>query len=384
MSTKNRSYLAKTLRRAAAGMLAIAVSASFIGCKKSGGTDAGAAGDKPLVVGFVYVGTKDDYGYNQAHAEGAAEVAKMDGVKIKEVEGVKENQDAQTTMEALINNQGAKLIFPTSFGYFDPHVKEIAKKYPAITFLHAGGTLKDGDPSNVGSYFAYIDEAEFLCGMAAGAATKSNKIGYVAAKPIRPVLRDINAFELGAKSVNPKVTCTVIFTGDWFKPNDEANAVNNLQGQGIDVVSGHIDSPKVLIQTADKLGMFSCGYHFNGAALSPKLYLTGAEWNWAPLYKKFVADYKAGKPMPHNFNGNLEDGTVKLSAFGPAVTPESKKAIEDVKAQMLSKDGFKMYKGPIKDNTGADKIPAGTSYGSADGAVWGIDYFVEGVIGKPN
>ena len=385
MPIGTRSFFTRLMKLAGASALALAVTVT--GCKKesndSGGGTSASGGAKPLVVGFLYVGTRDDNGYNQAHAEAAAVVSGMEGVKIKEVDGVKENQDAQTTMEAMVNNQGAKLIFATSFGYFDPHVKEIAKKYPAVTFLHAGGTLKDGDPSNLGTFFAYIDELEFLCGMAAGAATKTNKIGYVAAKPVRPVLRDINAFELGARSVNPKVTCTVIFTGDWFKPTDEANAVTNLQGQGIDVVSGHIDSPKVMIQTADKLGMYSCGYHFNGAALYPKKYLTGAEWNWTPLYKKFVEDFKAGKPMPHNFNGTLRDGTVSLSAYGPEVSDDSKKAIDAVKSEML-KGGFKMYKGPLKDNTGAEKLAAGTSYGSDDGAVWGIDYFVEGVIGKPS
>ena len=168
------------------------------------GASASVGADKPVTVGFIYVGTKDDFGYNQAHADGAAATATLPGVKMMEAEKVAETKDCQQAMETMINQGDATLVFATSFGYFNPHVKEIAAKYPKITFLHAGGILKDGDPSNIGTYFAYIDELEYLCGMAAGAATKSNKLGYVAAKPITPVLRDINAFELGAKSVNPK------------------------------------------------------------------------------------------------------------------------------------------------------------------------------------
>jgi simple sugar transport system substrate-binding protein len=361
------------------------------GCKKSeasiaGGT-SGAGGsatsDKKITIGFMYVGTKDDYGYNQAHADGAAEVKKLPGVTVKEIEGVKETKDCQQAMESMINQSGATLIFPTSFGYFNPHVLEISKKYPKITFLHAGGIYKDGMPENAGTYFAYIDELEYLCGMAAGYATKSGKLGYVAAKPITPVLRDINAFELGAKSVNPSATTTVIFTGDWFLPTKEADAVTSLADKGIDVITGHVDSPKVLIETAEKRQIFSCGYHYNGAKLSPQRYLTGAEWNWGPLYVKFVEDFKAGKlsPLPHNQMGNLHDGTVKLSDYGPALSPDARKAIDAVKAKMLAKE-FKMFKGPIKDNTGKEVVPAGTEISDEDGALWGMNYFVEGVIGS--
>ncbi len=376
--------------------LLLVLAGGFAGCKKTetagAGTEPGAggasgaqpaaAGDKPLTVGFIYVGTRDDYGYNQAHADGAAEVRKIPGVKVIEVESVKENKDCQQAMESMINLNGAKVIFPTSFGYFNPHVLQIGAKYPAVTFLHAGGLYKDGMPSNVGSYFAYIDELEYLCGIVAGKTTKTNKIGYIAAKPITPVLRDINAFELGAKSVNPKVTCTAIFTGDWFLPTEEANAVTNLADQGIDVVSGHVDSPKVMIETANKRGIYSCGYHYNGSKLSPEKYLTGAEWNWGPMYAKFVADYKAGTlKMPHSQMGSLRDGAVKMSPYGPAVSEEAKKACEDVKAQMMA-GKFKMFKGPLMDNKGKVVIPEGKEIEDEAGELWGMDYLVEGVIGS--
>jgi simple sugar transport system substrate-binding protein len=369
-------------------VLALAATVNVAGCKKAeanapsaGG--GGAPSGKPLTVGFLYVGTKDDYGYNQAHAEGAAEVKKMPGVKVVEAESIKETKDCQVTMESMINLNGATVIFPTSFGYFNPHVIEIGKKYPSVTFLHAGGLWKDGISSNVGSYFAYIDELEYLCGIVAGKATKTNKLGYVAAKPITPVLRDINAFELGAKSVNPNVTCTVIFTGDWFLPTEEANAVTSLADQGVDVITGHVDSPKVLIETANKRGIYSCGYHYNGAKLSPEKYLTGAEWDWGPMYVQFVKDYQAGtlqKDMPHQKMWDLAQGAVKLSPYGPAVSEEAKSTCESVRAQMMAKK-YKMYKGPLKDNKGKEVIPAGKEYEDEDGFLWSINWLVEGVIG---
>ncbi|HEX4793400.1 MAG TPA: BMP family ABC transporter substrate-binding protein, partial [Humisphaera sp.] len=353
---------------------ALGCCAALPGCSKEDSA-------KPLMVGFLYVGTKDDYGYNQAHAQGAAAVSTMPGVKVLEAEKIAETKDCQQTMATMIEQSDATLVFATSFGYFNPHVKEIAPKYPKITFLHAGGILKDGDPSNIGTFFAYIDELEYLCGMAAGSVSKTGKLGYVAAKPITPVLRDINAFELGAKSVNPKCTLTVIFTGDWFLPNEEANAVTNLADQGIDVVTGHIDSPKVMIQTAEKRGIYCCGYHYNGSSLAPKGYLTGAEWNWGPMYKKFVEDFKAGKPMPHNYMGSLKDGAVKMSPYSSTIPADAVAKIDAVKAQMTA-GTFHMFTGPLKDNKGAEVIPAGKSFGDQDDALWGMNYLVEGVVGS--
>lgn len=370
------------------GAMALLLAVGLTGCKKetaatpaTPGTGGSTTTDKSVTVGFLYVGTKDDYGYNEAHADGAAAVAKIPGVTVIENENVPETNKADQAMESMINLKGATLLFPTSYGYFDKSVQNIAKKYPNVTILHAGGMWKDGIPSNVGSYFAYMDEMEYLCGMAAGGATKTNKIGYIAAHLIPPVVRDINAFELGAKSVNPSVTLTVIVTDGWFEPVKEATAVDNLANSGIDVISGHVDSPKVMIQKAEERGIYSCGYHYNGAKLAPKGYLTGGEWNWGPMYVKFVEDFKAGKlKLPHGDMANLHDGAVKLSPYGPAVTAESQKKIEEVKAMMTDRK-FHMYKGPLKDNEGKEILPAGKEVDDEDGSLWGMP-LVEGVIGQ--
>lgn len=391
-----QSLFGKTVRGA---VLAAAVAAlCAVGCKDdektaasstpttgtatttaSSDTPAGAS-DKPVSVGFLYVGTKDDYGYNQAMADGAAAVKALPGVTVIEQEKVPETMAAQQVMGTMIDQSDASLIFATSFGYFKPHVLQVAPKYPKATFLHAGGLVGDSDPKNVGTFFAYIDELEWLCGMAAGYATKTNNLGYVAAKPIPPVMRDINAFELGAKSVNPSAKITVIFTGDWFLPDKEADAVNSLANAGVDVVSGHIDSPKVMIQTAEKRGIYSCGYHYNCSALAPKGYLTGAEWNWGPMMTRFVNDYKAGKPMPKNFMGSVRDGSVKLSPFGPAVSKDAQDKIAAVEAEMVA-GKFNMFKGPLKDNKGNLVIPEGKVYDDQDLDLWKMNYLVEGAQG---
>ena len=168
-----------------------------------------------LTVGFIYVGPRDDFGYNQAHAQGAAAVkAAFPNVTVLEEENVPETIEVQKTIESMINLDGAGLIFPTSFGYYDPHVMKMAEKYPDVTFLHCGGLWAEGHPKNAHSYFGYIDEPQYLSGIVAGHASKTKKLGFVAAKPIPQVLRNINAFTLGARSVDPTITTQVIFTGD--------------------------------------------------------------------------------------------------------------------------------------------------------------------------
>ena len=160
-------------------------------------------------------------------------------------------------MESMINLDGATLVFPTSFGYFDPHMLKVAAKFPKIQFRHCGGLWTEGKhPMNTGSYFGYIDEAQYLSGIVAGATSKSGKLGFVAAKPIPQVLRNINAFTLGAQSVNPKITTQAIFTGDWAMPVKEAEATNSMIAQGVDVVTCHVDSPKVVIETAERAGIY--------------------------------------------------------------------------------------------------------------------------------
>ncbi len=336
---------------------------------------------KDLVVGFIYVGPKDDYGYNQAHAEAAAIIKSMPGVKVIEEEKVAETLDVQKTMQSMIELDGATLLFPTSFGYFDPHVVRMAEKYPKIQFRHCGGLWTKGQhPENAGSYFGYIGMGQYLNGIVAGHTTKSKKLGFVAAKPIPQVLNNINSFTLGARSVDPGITTQVIFTGEWTLPIKEAEATNSLADQGIDVITCHVDGPKVVIETAGRRGIFSCGYHVNQQKLAPQSYLTGAEWNWASVYKSFVEKAQKGEPLPNFVRGGLTEGFVNMSAYGPAVSEAARKHADAVKAEIM-KGGYSVFKGPIKDNRGKEIIAGGKNYEETALELESMNYLVEGVIG---
>jgi basic membrane protein A and related proteins len=344
-----------------------------------GGT--GPAQAATTTIGFIYVGPKDDYGYNQAHAEAAAVLKKMKDIKLVEEEKVAETADVERTMESMIKLDGASLIFPTSFGYFDPYMLRMAAKYPKVQFRHCGGLwTKEKHPMNTGSYFGYIGMGQYLNGVVAAHATKTKKLGFVAAKPIPQVLVNINSFAMGARSVDPSITVQVIFTGEWSMPVKEAEATNSLAGQGVDVVTCHVDGPKVVIETAERRGMFTCGYHADQSKLAPKGYLTGAEWNWIKVYDDFATKAKAGT-APGNFvRGGLSDGFVKMSAYGPAVSAAAKTRAEAVKAEIM-KGGFAAFTGPLKDNKGNTVLPAGKALPETAVELESTNWLVEGVIG---
>ena len=253
-----------------------------------------------LTVGIVYVGAKGDFGWNQAHAVAAAALKLVPGVTVVEEENVPETDACAKTMESMINLDGAGLILATSFGYYTPFVVDTAKKYPKVEFRHAAPLWnKDKDPKNAGSYFGYLNQGHYVDGVAAGLCTKSNKIGFVAAKPIASVLSNINSVLLGARKTNPKATVQVIFTGDWSMPVREAEAANALVDAGCDVITCHVDLPKVVIETAEKRGVKTCGHNASQAPLAPKGFITGAEYKWSTIYKGYAADLAAGKPLPN-------------------------------------------------------------------------------------
>jgi simple sugar transport system substrate-binding protein len=341
------------------------------------GFKAHAAG--PITIGMIYVGPRDDYGWNQAHAVGAAALKALPDVTVVEEENVPETDAVAKSMESMIQLDGASLLFPTSFGYFDPFMVEMAKKYPDVEFRHPTSLWnKDLHPTNLGGYFCYLDQGHYVNGIAAGLSTTSNKIGFIAAKPIALVLRNVNAFTLGVKKVNPNAEVRLIITGEWSLPVREAEATNALIDAGCDVIACHVDSPKVIVQTAESRGIKTCGHNASQADLAPNGFITGAELKWGTVYTDYAGLISKGEKLPNVNEGGYDKDMVQSTAFGKGATEgaiaAATAAIEEVKG------GASIFVGPLKDNTG--KVVIEGTLGLYDGALWGTDYLLEGVIGS--
>lgn len=349
------------------------------------GTAAGAIAN-PLVMGFVYNGPKNDLGYNQAHAEGKQSLKDLPFVHAMDEANVPETVAVEESMRNMIHQDGARAIFATSYGFLDPFVLRVARESPGVQFFHCGGAYRDGtDPPNVGIYFGFIDEVEYLAGLTAGLMTRTGRMGFVAAKPIPQVLRNINSFMLGARSVNPAVTMRVVFTGDWVLPVREAEAASSLADQGVDVLSGHTGSPRVIVQVAERRGAWATGYQFNQSVLAPHYFLTGAEWAWGVVYKRYAEMIQAGKSVvrgtiPRRMTGTLKDEFCRLSPFGPAVPARVRETVARTRESILN-GSRPIYAGPLRSNRGQTVIPAGVTIGIEDPALDQMNWLLEGIQG---
>jgi simple sugar transport system substrate-binding protein len=339
-----------------------------------------------LVLGFLYGGPKNDLGYNQAHAEGKQSLIALPFVKAVEEANVVETVAAEESMRNMIHQDGARAIFATSYGYLDPFVLRIARENPNTQFFHCGGFYRDGiDPPNIGIYFGFIDEVEYLAGVTAGLMSRTGRMGFVAAKPIPQVLRNINSFMLGARSVNPSASMKVLFTGDWVLPVREAEAASSLADQGVEVLTGHTGSPRVIVQVAERRGIWATGYQFNQSVVAPSRFLTGAEWSWGVVYKRYAQMIHDGKSVtngtiPRHMAGTLKDQFCRLSPFGPAVTPAMRNQVVRAQEQLLN-GSQAIYRGPLRDNTGKVIVPAGKTIAIEDPVLDRMNWLLEGIEG---
>ncbi|MEM8795037.1 MAG: BMP family ABC transporter substrate-binding protein [Pseudomonadota bacterium] len=332
-----------------------------------------------VTVGFIYVGPRQDFGWNQAHWDAAKKVAAIDGIKVVEQENVPETAEVEKVMESMIELDGAKVIFGTSFGYWK-HILKMAEKYPDVLFTHIGAIWKEGDPKNVIGYRGYTEEPHYLCGMAAARMSKTGKLGFIGSKPLYFIYNNCNAFVLGAKSVNPDITCNVVITGEWNNPVKEAETTNSLIDQGCDVIVANVDSPKVSIETCERRGVFSCGYHSDLSSLAPKGFLTGAEWNWASGVE-FVKAFTEGKPYPNLKRGGFREDMVTLSPFGEAVPEDVRKEVLAAKQGFID-DTLQIYTGPLNDNEGNVILKEGEVKANTDVPFkLGVKFWVDGIIG---
>ncbi|MFM8644654.1 MAG: BMP family ABC transporter substrate-binding protein [Actinomycetota bacterium] len=322
----------------------------------------------------VYITTPGDMGWSYMHDQGIKYMEEQLGIEVTRLELIPEGAEATATFDKLARD-GYNLIMGTSFGYMDPML-EVAAKYPNVCFQHASG-YKNAD--NMGNYFGAMEEARYLSGIAAGSASKSGKLGYVAAFPIPEVIRGINAFTLGARSVNPAATVQVAWTSTWYDPAKEKEAAQSLLAAGADVLAQHQDSTATG-EAAKEAGAKWVGYNSDVAAADfPDNWLTSPKWNWGPHYVKLGKDVAAGKCDNSPYYGTMADGMITLGTYGSSVSQATQDLIAE-KAAAIIDGSLKPFTGPIKDNEGKEQIAAGAS--AALGDLLGQSYLVEGVIGS--
>lgn len=329
-------------------------------------------------VAFIYVGPVGDLGWSYAHDQGRKYIEeKIPGVETAYSESVPETgADAERVLRDYAQ-KGFKVIVATSFGYMDA-VINVAKQFKDTQFVHISG-YKTAE--NVSTAFGKIEEPRYVSGLVAAGMSKSGKLGYVAANPIPECIRGINAFTRGVRKVNPEATVQVVWTNTWYDPPKERQAAEALLDGGADVIGQHQDTAGPM-QAAEAAGKYGVGYNADMASLAPKAVLTCPIWHWGLYYSDAVKQIQAGTWKSNQYWGGWKDGIVDLTPLADFIPAEIKTstAAEEAKFKSGEEDIFTVFTGPIKDQTGAEKVAAGTAMTGEE--LLGMNWFVEGVDGK--
>ena len=329
----------------------------------------------PLKAGFVYIGPTGDHGWTYAHDQGRkAMEAKFAGkVKTTFVENVPETADAERVIRDLAS-KGHKVIFATSFGYMNA-MDKVAKQFPKTVFMHATG-YKSG--KNLGLYDVRTYEGAYMLGVVAGKMSKSGKLGVVGSIAIPEVVRNINAFTIGARSVNPKATTRVIWVNSWFDPGKEREAALALISQGADVLMQNTDSPAV-VQAAQEKGVFAFGWDSDMSKFGAKAQLAASILHWEVIYSQEIDKVLKNTWKPGDIWYGVKEGAVAIDNFGPS-TPADVKKLAEERRDGLKSGKLHPFTGPLKDNTGKEMLAAGVVMSDVD--LRKMTVYVEGVEGS--
>lgn len=362
----------------AASVLASCTPAATDGQSNVSSAASSSAAEK-LKVGVIYISPKDDGGWSQAHARGFTEALASigaDKIDLRELTNVNDADPAatETAIRSLIA-EGCKIIFATSWGYMDT-CEQLATEFPEVKFEHCSGYKSNN--TNFDNYFGQIEEPRYLSGIVAGYATKTNKIGYVAAQSFPEVIRGLNAFTMGVRSVNPVAEVHVLFTNSWFDPNKEKENAIALLNKGCDVMAQHQDSPAALTAAAEA-GKLGIGYDNPMKSYAEDAYLTAPIFNWGVYYTSKLNAMLAGTWSVEQSWGGMDTGLVDLDTMSDLVPAEAKTKVEEIKPLLAAQGNAYIFTGPIKDNKGAVVVADGVTLTREEQSA--MYWLVEGVVG---
>lgn len=330
--------------------------------------------DGPPKVAMLYISPTNDGGWTQAFDEARQRLEDELDIRIRYVESVPESASAIRPAVERFIQRGTNIIIGTAFGYSDTF-KSLSEEYPDVAFLNGSGTTNG---PNLLSFYGRTYESQYLCGMAAGAASETGKLGFVAANPFGQVNWTINAYAMGAREMNPDATVTVVYTGAWNDPTKERSATQALIDQGADVIGQHVDTPTPQL-VAQENGVYGTGHHRDFREFAPEATVCSSVWVWDRFLKAELEKIIAGNWVPRE-NGallSMEEGGTDIACCGPNISEDEEARIMAAREKLMNGE-LDVYAGPLSDQDGNVRAAAGESI--PDGKLWQMDWFVDGVI----
>jgi len=347
--------------------------AGFLGLLNTAQAEGLTLKSEPKIA-MLYISPTNDGGWTQAFDEARQRLEQELDIRIQYVESVPESASAIRPAVERFIKRGANIIIGTAFGYSDTF-KSLSEDYPDVAFLNASGTTNG---ANLLSFYGRTYESQYLCGMAAGAASESGKLGFVAANPFGVVNWTINAFAMGAREMNPEATVTVVYTGSWNDPTKERSATKALIDQGADVIGQHVDTPTPQL-VAQENGVYGTGHHRDFREFAPEATVCSSVWVWDRFLKTELKKVIAGNwvPAPHGALLSMQEGGTDIACCGPNVDDEEEARIMAARDQLMNGE-LQVYAGPLTDQNGTLRAAEGEVV--SDGDLWQMDWFVDGVI----
>jgi basic membrane protein A and related proteins len=334
------------------------------------------AATAPLNVSVIYFGNPGDGGWTHSHEMGiqAAEKKYGNQIKVTRVENVPESADAARVFRNRAS-QGDKVIFGTAFGYMNPML-QVAKDYPDTVFLNSSGYKS---ASNLGTYNDKVYEAEYLAGVLAGQMSKSHVLGFVGSMPIPEVVRNVNAFALGARSVAPNTVVKVVWISSWWDPGKEKQAAETLIGLGADVLMQNTDSTSVM-SVAEEHKVYAFGFDADMGKWGPKAQLGAVEYDWGLYYVTVIDEIQKGQWTNKPVYWGVKEGMVDLTHVNTTIVPATAQKVTSDARDALKSGRLNPFSGPLKDDSGKIRAEAGKALTTDQ--IGSMNWFVEGVQGK--
>jgi simple sugar transport system substrate-binding protein len=335
---------------------------------------ADAATPEPMRVAFLYEHPINAGGWSQSHEQARQRVQAAFGDRIATAafEGIIPGPDTVRVLTKLAR-EGYHMIFATSFGHMNPVIK-VARQFPEVHFEHASGYKQ---APNVGTYQIRAREGRYLAGLIAGAMTKTGRIGYIGAFPIPEVVRGINAFTLGVRSVNPDAVARVIWINTWLDPSKERDAAELLIGEGADVITHHTETPAPAV-AAEAAGVYFIGYQYDRSAFAPTRHLATVEHNWLPIYERKIEENLNGTWQPEALWAGIREDASRLVGLSPDIPADIRTLVEQTRTAIAAGER-EVFRGPLVDTGGMQRVPAGSALDAH--STLNMEWFVQGVEG---
>lgn len=339
----------------------------------TGGSSSGGLDE--ITSGWVWYGPIQDTGWNVANEAGqnALEEAFGDSATVLNADNVPYTDEAAPVFEQFVTTQNANVLVDT-VGHGEVFT-EVCDKHLDIYCIQTAPFTKLG--KNTTGWFPKLWIIEYTAGVAAGLSTKGDTVGYVLGYKLPLITGAVNAFTMGCRSVNPQCDVRTVVTNDYYNPPKTSQAVSTLLDAGADVIRSYTDDQGYCEVVKDKGDALVIGEFWTNGEQCAENALVSTVWDFEDYYTSQFEAIQNGEFVSKQLEFLDPETSFRFEDWGPNVPEEVQAQVEQTFADLAS-GAENPFVGPIKDNAGKVRVPAGEELSDQFlYAEW--EWYVEGI-----